>query len=106
MSKNLKRIFLLRGPSEEPAGRADDGEVRRVAAQGGGAGIPIIMYFHVSMRIDACALSSASLSFLMPRYNIYTHSCVYSWVFPLSSAILVTFISLIDFCHIGLYLFA
>jgi len=36
--KNLKRIFILRGPSEEPAGRADDGEVRRVAARAGGAG--------------------------------------------------------------------
>ena len=35
---NLKMIFLLRGPSEEPAGRADDGEVRRVAARAGGAG--------------------------------------------------------------------
>ena len=27
-----------RGPSEETAGRADDGEVRRVAARAGGAG--------------------------------------------------------------------
>ena len=39
LKKNLKRIFLLQGPySEEPAGRADDGEARRVAARAGGAG--------------------------------------------------------------------
>ena len=60
----------------------------------------IVIYFHVSMCISACPLFSAFPSFLIPRY---THSCVYSWVFPLSSAISVSFIRLMSFFHIGLY---
>ena len=35
----------------------------------------IIMYFHVSMCINACPLLNAFPSFLMPRYE---HSCVYT----------------------------
>ena len=53
----------------------------------------IIMYFHVSMCINACPLLRAFPSFLLPRY---THSaCMYSWVFPLISSanIVVSFIS-------------
>jgi len=57
---------------------------------------------YVIMCINACPLLSSFPSFRMPRY---THSCVCSWDFPLSSAIVVSLISLVNFCHIIISLY-
>jgi len=61
-----------------------------------------VMYFHVSMCINACPLLSAFPSFIIPRY---THSCVYSRGFSRSPRLYRCLVHQVDefLPHVGLY---